>query len=125
MAEDKKAASAQKADAEDKKAASAFDPKVGQMVQITEVDKKHAGQEIVSVLLITAVGETTAAKIDEKTKKVVTEDKEFPTGKGKVTRTVAVLETIKTYDGVLFSAQRQLPEPRRGVLAAVLSPLEA
>ena len=102
-----------------------FSPKVGALVQITETDKKHADQPVVSLLLVTAVGSTTAAKIDPKTKKTVTEDKEFTTGNGKVVRTVAVLETVETFDGILFSAQRQLPEPRRGVLIDALSPLEA
>ena len=105
--------------------APSFDPKVGDIVKITETDKKHADQPVVSLLLVTNVGSTTAAKIDPKTKKTVTEDKEFTTGNGKVVRTVAVLETVETFDGILFSAQRQLPEPRRGVLIDALSPLEA
>ncbi len=109
---------------EEKKAPWA--PKLGDLVKITEVDKKHADQPVVSLLMVTAVGSTTAAKVDPKTKKTVTEEKEFPIAGGKkVTRTVAVLETISTYDGVLFTAQRQLPEPRKGVLLAALSPLEA
>ena len=105
--------------------AASWTPKIGEHVFITETDKKHADQPVVSLLLVTNIGSTTAAKMDAKGK-VVTEDKEFPIAGGKkVTRTVAVLETVPTFDGVLFSAQRQLPEPRRGVLIGALSPLEA
>ncbi len=103
-----------------------YAPKVGQMVLITEVDKKHADQPVVSLFLVTAIGSNTVGKVDPKTKRAVTEEKSFPVSGGKtVTRTIAVLETVATYDGVLFSALRQLPEPRRGILAAALSPLEA
>lgn len=102
----------------------AWAPKRGETVNIAEIDKKHGGQSVISLFLITAVGDTMGPKVD-KNGKTVTQEKEFPTGKGKVTRTVAVMETIHTYDGVLFTALRQLPEPRRGVLVAALSPLEA
>ena len=103
----------------------AWAPKVGQFCRLTEQDpKKRDVPPSVHLFLVTEVGSAVSAKTG-KDGKVVTKEQEFKVSGGKtITRTIAVTEEVANYGGVIFSAQRQLTEPRRGVMADSLSPLE-
>ena len=94
------------------------------MCLLSEADpKKKDNPPSISLFLVTELGTIEAPKLDDKGK-TMTEDKEFKVGSGAtVIRTVAVLEKTQVFHGISFSAQKQLPEPRRGVKIAALSQL--
>ena len=106
-------------------AASAWPLKIGSMCLLSEADpKKKDNPPSISLFLVTELGTVEAPKLDEKGK-TVTEDKEFKVGSGAtVIRTVAVLEKTQVFHGISFSAQKQLPEPRRGIKIAALTPIQ-
>ena len=102
---------------------SAWAPKVGGFAQFTEVDQKTKSTRV-CLIVVTAIGSQTAPQLDDKGKPVL-ETVNLPVSGGKtVARTRNVMTTVATYDGILLDANRQLTEPRKGVLIGALSPLE-
>jgi len=110
-------------------AAPAWAPKRGELVDLTETEPRT---KKVSTELFLITGTSTARGPQRDAKgAVVTETVPLPVGPilddgKKATKMItrAVLEDVTTFSGIILSAERQFPVPKRGVSIAALSPLE-
>lgn len=109
-------------------AAAALDPKVGQIVCLTEEVKRGKGSEgtvVKSVFLVTGVASVSDRKKDAKGNFLSTfRDEKQPNGQIKKVQDF-VWEATTLYSGVVFSENTQFPTPRKGVPLSNLSALEA